>query len=408
MGVDRDTGPHTPSRSVRLRLVAGTVVLAVSVLSLAAVGWFVLGGPSWIVWVAFGGSLVASLLRAFAYGRDGSRGWQILKRSRGGTADTFELGYADDKYGQYAMALTIEDAASWGYVPAGSLEGGSPDTTFVRATVAEDGPTGAQSGTAVVDERGARTMDFVKAGLRAGIVWAAILAYSIWRSSGAGIAAPAPVLGPHPITATTAVTDVYGTVVYSDDFHDPKSGWTTSTKTSGVSYAYTSDGYLVSTIGDTDFWTYAPYQPRGQQISLSVTGKQSSGAPVGTGFGVRCGTLTSAGDPAIEYEFMYGADETWYIAQRVGRGTGTRLQKGPAPPFPASGIVSVEGVCATLPGSHTTRLVLFVDRKLVADLTDTVDTLPDTGWRSALIVASNATTLTTVTVTDFRERDLSQ
>ena len=202
-----------------------------------------------------------------------------------------------------------------------------------------------------------------------------------------------------------------GTVVFSDDFKDPKSGWTTDTLPSGTSYEYTDHGYVVVAIGELDHLSDAPTVRPRPKITASVTATQSAGAPDGAGFGVACVRGLDATE--IRYEFVAAVSAVWTVsrlesgpsARRIRRRTCSSTARSPL--NPGSTPMTVEGTCATQADGKTTRLVFVVDGATVAELTDEADSLPDDGWYPELIVSSMETP-STVTVTHFEVRTVPQ
>ncbi len=99
----------------------------------------------------------------------------------------------------------------------------------------------------------------------------------------------------------------------------------------------------------------------------------------------------------------------WYLERGQGAVSATLspsvLGQGAAPAEPGNTPMTVEGMCATLADGTTTRLALFVNGTKVADITDQVSSLPQTGWTSGLVVASQAGAPSIVTVSHFQVRD---
>jgi hypothetical protein len=236
------------------------------------------------------------------------------------------------------------------------------------------------------------------------VVGVGVAAVVVGLRTGQHTARPSP---SGPVTASTAVTVNRGTLVYSDDFRDSSSGWTTDTLASGTTFRYTSAGYVVAAKGNLDHYAFAPYALPLQQASMSVTATQSNDAPTGAGFGVSCrrGTGTSE----IRYDFLVTTGGDWLIERRNGGLTTAPaiLKQGSSSATPGSSSLTVRGMCVTLSDLHTTRLILFADTKKIADFADTGAALPDIGWQTALIVTSDASHPSVVTATRFEVRDLS-
>ena len=211
-------------------------------------------------------------------------------------------------------------------------------------------------------------------------------------------------LPPGPVTTTSALTVDRGKVVFSDDFHDPGSGWVT-TPSAVATFSYGDDDYMVSGSGSFYDQSYAPYSEPVTQVGISTTATQSVGAPVGAGFGVVC--RQGSGQAEILYEFLLVNNTKWVILRHDGLpATATlTLKEGTAPGSPGATPNTVAGMCATQPDGQTTRLAMFVDGVAVADITDSA-ALPGGGWVAGIGIASIAATTSTVTATQFTERNL--
>jgi hypothetical protein len=197
-----------------------------------------------------------------------------------------------------------------------------------------------------------------------------------------------------------------GVVVFSDDFKDPTSGWSTETLPSGTSYAYTDHGYVIVAFGQLDHLSGAPTARPRPQLTASMTATQSATAPEGAGFGVSCDRGTASAE--IRYEFVVTKTANWTVSRKNGELSATgspsdTLKEGSLASGPGGTPMTVEGTCATQADGKTTRLVLVVDGAAVVDFTDASDTLPDDGWYPELIVSSQDTP-STVTVTHFEVR----
>jgi hypothetical protein len=210
-----------------------------------------------------------------------------------------------------------------------------------------------------------------------------------------------------PVTATSTVAPGRGAIVFSDDFHDSNSGWTTGTLPSGTSFAYQNGTYVIVAKGRLHHLAFSPYTAGVEQLGASVTASESSATSDPTGFGVGC--VRGQGASEVDYELLVKTDATWFVERAEGSPkpevSPDILKQGTAPVAPGGTPLTLEGLCATLPGSATTRLVLFIGGRQVADLTDTPSALPGSGWTAELIVASGASGTTTVAVTKFVERD---
>ena len=210
------------------------------------------------------------------------------------------------------------------------------------------------------------------------------------------------------VTALSPLNAAQGRAVFSDNFRDPGSGWTTAALPSGTTFAYAPGGYVIAARESLHHFAYTPYNQPFAQLSMAVTGQQSSAAPAGAGFGVTC--LRGAGSGQIRYEFLVEEPGRWFVERRDGRLVDSVppyvLHVGTAPAAPGNVPITVEGVCASLPDGHTTRLALFVDGTSVVTMTDAASSLPGPGWTTGLDIASRSTAPSTVTVTRFVLRSL--
>ena len=215
----------------------------------------------------------------------------------------------------------------------------------------------------------------------------------------------APVAG--PVTETTVLSSDRGAVVFTDDFHDASSGWTTDTLPSGTTFTYGSGGYVVVAKGSLDHFATSPYDKAVSQVAISVTGTQSADAPNGAGFGVSCWRGLDAAE--VRYDFIITTSGDWEVDRRDG-GLSTNqliLKRGTSSAKLGSTPVVVRGMCATLADQQTTRLVLFAGTQKLTELTDRAPSLPGTGWLTDLIVSSEQIRPSTVTATRFEVRDLA-
>lgn len=209
-----------------------------------------------------------------------------------------------------------------------------------------------------------------------------------------------------PLTASAKVTGSSGTVVFSEDFHNPSSGWTTQTLPSGTTFAYTAGGYVIVAKGTLGHFATAPYLKPVQQVAISVTATQSNEAPIGAGYGVSC--WRGANTSELRYDFIVTTGGDWQVDRRNGGVLAKPfLKQGKSSAALGSTPLAVQGMCATLADLHTTRLVLFAGTLKIADLTDTATAMPDAGWLPDLIVTSVAIRPSTVTATHFEVRDLA-
>jgi hypothetical protein len=216
------------------------------------------------------------------------------------------------------------------------------------------------------------------------------------------------VVGPGPIDDSTAVTAGRGTVVFSDDFRNASSGWTTETLPSGTTFSYKAAGYVIVAKGTVDHFATAPYEMPLQQMAISVTATQSTDAPIGAGYGVSC--WRGAGKSELRYDFVITTAGEWQVSRRDG-GIPTQpaiLKRGKASVTLGSTSLAVLGMCATLADRHSIRLVLFAGQQKLADITDRATAMPDAGWLPDLMVTSEDLHSSIVTATRFEVRDLAR
>jgi hypothetical protein len=207
-----------------------------------------------------------------------------------------------------------------------------------------------------------------------------------------------------PVTASTVLTANRGTVVFSDNFHDPFSGWGT-TPTANDRLTFGTGGFVFSATGNYLHQDWAPYTVPVAQVGLSTTASQAADAPTGDGFGVIC--TRGLGVTSIRYEFILKNSSTWVIYRHDGVVTNLPmfLKEGTAPAVAGTTPATVTGMCATQNDGTTTRLVMFINGSMVTDITDST-TLPDNGWTSGIVVETKPGPGSTVTFANFTERDL--
>ncbi len=216
------------------------------------------------------------------------------------------------------------------------------------------------------------------------------------------------VKSPTPVTASTVVTPDRGSLVFSDDFNDSASGWSTAT-IGDFRASFTGSGYVIVARNFVDHDVAAPYGIPKDQLSVSVTATEASGSPSGSGFGADCDRGLK--NPTITYAFVVQVDGTWEMIRHDQRPGAAKqhsmLKRGTSPKAPGAISITVELMCATLSDGVTTRLVMFVNSTQVADITDPVSDLPRLGWLGGLVVRGEDSGPTTVTATHFEERDLT-
>jgi hypothetical protein len=211
-----------------------------------------------------------------------------------------------------------------------------------------------------------------------------------------------------PVVASTELSSTSGKAVFSDDFRDPSSGWTTDSLPSGTTFGYAPQGYVVVAKGELDHFANSPYSTAVAQIAIVVVATQSTDAPVGAGYGVSCWRGQDAAE--LRYDFVMTSAGEWTIDRRDGgvltapliikRGTST-ARLGATP-------LAVQGMCATLADKHTVRLLMFAGKDKIADIIDSSIAMPDAGWQADLTLTSSSIHDSTVTVTHFEERDLER
>lgn len=209
-------------------------------------------------------------------------------------------------------------------------------------------------------------------------------------------------------TPTPTLGAASGTLVFTDDFHDSASGWPTGSLASGSSFEYSGGAYVAHAVGDLHHTAAAPYSAPFPRLSTSVTATQSTDAPLGAGFGVIC--VQGSGQQELRYELLIELGPEYYVEMRRGQLSITTapvvLKQGTSSASPGSTPVTVVGDCITAADGKSTRLVLFVDGTMEADVTDPTPA-PATGWASEIVISSRSARPSTVTVTRFEERDLS-
>jgi hypothetical protein len=216
-----------------------------------------------------------------------------------------------------------------------------------------------------------------------------------------------PTVASGAVKASTEVSLNRGKVVFTDDFKDPASGWTTDTLPSGTTFTYTASGYVVVAKGTLNHFATSPYEVPVEQVAISVAATQSSDAPTGAGYGVSCWRGTDAAELRYVFGITTGGD--WEI-DRYDGGITTKpivMRAGSSSATVGSTPLVVQGICARLADLHTIRLILFAGTQKIADISDTANNLPDTGWLPDLMVTSETIRPSTVTATRFEVRDLA-
>jgi hypothetical protein len=224
---------------------------------------------------------------------------------------------------------------------------------------------------------------------------------------------PSPTTPPSPgptsdgVTASSPLSPMSGIEVYSDDFTDSTSGWSTGADPKGAVFAYGADGYSVTSTVAAHWLAYAPYDGPAQQVNLNMTAHESANPPTGAGFGLVC-TRGPDSTSMVRYEFIVNETNRWFIERNQGTvtmsSTPTILDEGSLPAKLGTQELEISGICATLADGQTTRLALFVGSQKVADITD-VSSLDGGGWLGGLI-SSGDDVKSTTTVAGYTESDL--
>jgi hypothetical protein len=222
------------------------------------------------------------------------------------------------------------------------------------------------------------------------------------------VVGPTPSPSTRPITASSTLTAARGLVVFTDDFHDPGSGWKVENSVTDGTYSYSSTGYIVVVSGAFDFFSAAPYGQPHEQMSASVTATVSATSPPDAGFGVDC--VRPSGTARLRYQFVVIGDGQWFLQRRDAstENTGpTILRQGSSFAAASAAPLTLVGMCATLADGTTTRLAMFLNGAKVLDTTDTGTSLLGGGWFTDLNIVSSQTRASTVTVTRFEVRDIT-
>ena len=211
--------------------------------------------------------------------------------------------------------------------------------------------------------------------------------------------------GLHRVSSTSALTAARGKVVYSDNFSDPNSGWSTAPSASATKRY--QNGFVITASGGKIYNRVAPYTETIPQIGVSATATIDPSSPAGAAFGPRCVQSETLADDFL-YEFLLTNDGRWEIMRHQGQPTNPteRLREGSAPVVAGKQPATVVGICATQPGSDSTRLVMFVNGVQVGDATDS-HALPSDGWLGGISVDGPAGAPTTVTFTNFEVSNAS-
>ena len=224
---------------------------------------------------------------------------------------------------------------------------------------------------------------------------------------GAAAIATTPKIGGGSVTADSSIDPTAGAVVFSDDFTNDVSGWFAGHTSDGASFEYSPDGYVAGTgTGNIVHFAYAPDEQRFEEVAALATVSSPAGSDDDTGFGLAC--RRGSGGSTLSYEFLVYGDGSWYIGRREGVPNDylepdTIAEDGG---LSIQGSTGIEAICATL-DSRSTRLVLFVNGEVVADMIDSDASVPSGGWATGIAVASGWTDSGAFTYTHFETRDLT-
>jgi len=209
------------------------------------------------------------------------------------------------------------------------------------------------------------------------------------------------------VTASSTLSPTSGVEVFSDDFTDPTSGWSTGADPNGAVFAYGADGYTITSTVAAHWLAYAPYSDPVQQVNLNTTAYESAGARSTAGFGLVCRRGPDS-TTNVRYEFIVNESNRWFIERNQGSvtlsSTPTIIDEGALPVNLGSQSLEISGICATLADGQTTRLALFVGAEKVADMTD-VSSLDSDGWIGGLMSSGDGASSTT-TFVGYAESDL--
>jgi hypothetical protein len=211
------------------------------------------------------------------------------------------------------------------------------------------------------------------------------------------------------VTVSSEIAPDAGSTVFTDDFHDSKSGWATTTSTSidsGMTFSFSASGYVIgSTGGEIEHHVLSPYRDARRQLSMALTATQIDG-PVGLGFGVSC--RRGQGAAQLTYSFLVQNDGAYSVERIDGDRSDSPikvLRAGVAPIEAGPSPITVVGMCASFEEGETTRLVFFAEGQKLIDLTDT-SAQSDSGWLGALVMVSGKGP-SVMTAKHWQERDLS-
>jgi hypothetical protein len=251
----------------------------------------------------------------------------------------------------------------------------------------------------------------------------AIGAIYIVRGKGAGSPAgsPATVAGVSPtanlIGDSTPLGAAMGTIIDTDDFTNPGSGWPTADLTNQYTTAqYQAGGYVIGSIGSADEAVVGqsvenlvfPAKPAmAQQLSMSLTATQTD-AVAGAGMGVSCWRGTGNGQ--VAYRFIVYNTREYAIERLFGPASAeqrvTLMWQGNAGMAPGSTPLTIVGMCATMADGQRVRLALFVEGRLLSDTMDVVASSTES-WRGGIDMVSGATD-SIMTAKYWEERDLAR
>jgi hypothetical protein len=229
------------------------------------------------------------------------------------------------------------------------------------------------------------------------------------RSPAVHAPAPTPV-APLPdgrITATSPLTAASGSPFVSDSFTDRSSGWPTGSGKHRT-FGYGKHDYHLTINGSWWEELAAPEDAPVGQLGQSAVLSMDKGASQYAVAGLYCERDYDKADDLM-YQFFVDPTGTWSINRRnkanlpssnphlLARGQTTGV--GPK-------AISFVADCITLADKRTTRLVLFVNGKKAADLTN-VAPLADEGWTGGLFGGGDDGSPTIIHMTHYGESTLS-
>ena len=255
-----------------------------------------------------------------------------------------------------------------------------------------------------------------------GVIVIAALAFgAVYIIRGRSAGSPATVAGASStanlIGDSTPLGAAMGTIIFSDDFTNPGSGWPTADLANQYTTAqYQAGGYVIGSIGSSDEAAVGqsvenlvfPAKPATtQQLSMSLTATQTD-AVAGAGIGVSCRRGT--GNAQVTYSFIVYNTGEYAIERLFGPASteqrATLMWQGNAGMGPGSTPLTIVGICATMADGERVRLALFVEGRLLSDTIDVVASSTES-WRGGIDMVGGATD-SIMTAKYWEERDLAR